>query len=274
MNDERSQNIVRPTQSLPMKRLLATVCFVLILLSLPTWADSSGGTKAYNRGDYATAVKEFRAFAERGFANPQYLLGVMYENGQGVPKDNESAYRWYVEAAYQGHAQAQNNLGALYEEGHGVKQNYPIAVLWYQIAAEQGLAKAQFNLAEMYVNGRGVAINTDKARQWYYKAAAQGHKKSIAALQQWSVKQSNATVALYPSENAESPEKETSLEPDSRTDFEHTVNRCTKQVQKTVPSHQFDAYAEGPRVRYLGAPDAHFEFEKCMSKNGHPLTDR
>jgi TPR repeat protein len=249
------------------KRVLLGI--VILLFSVPALAGFREGYYAYHHGDYAKAAKEFRPLAESGLANAQYFLGVMYENGQGVPKDYEVAYRWYVEAAYQGHVPAQNNLGALYEEGQGVKQNYPTAVLWYQLAADGGSAKAQFNLAEMYVHGRGGVINADKARFWYYQAAGQGHKKAMASLLQFS--QTNMSKRA---ENTGPPEKETSIEPDSRTDFERTVYKCTKQVQSSPPSHQFEAYAEGSRVRYLGTPDAYLKFETCMSKNGHPLTDK
>ncbi len=60
------------------------------------------GMDAYNRGDYNTALKEFRPLAEQGFASSQFNLGLMYERGQGVPQDYVRAYRWYTLAANQG----------------------------------------------------------------------------------------------------------------------------------------------------------------------------
>ena len=38
---------------------------------------------AYNRGDYATALRLLRPLADQGDASAQYNLGVMYDNGQG-----------------------------------------------------------------------------------------------------------------------------------------------------------------------------------------------
>ncbi len=60
------------------------------------------GYDAYNRGDYDTALKEFRPLAEQEFALSQFNLGLMYAKGQGVPQDYVQAYRWYTLAASQG----------------------------------------------------------------------------------------------------------------------------------------------------------------------------
>ncbi len=60
------------------------------------------GMDAYDRGDYDTALKEFRPLAEQGHTEAQWSLGVMYERGRGVPKDYVQAYRWYTLAASQG----------------------------------------------------------------------------------------------------------------------------------------------------------------------------
>ncbi len=46
---------------------------------------------AYERGDYATALREFRVLAEQGDANAQYNFGVMYSTGHGVPQDYTKA---------------------------------------------------------------------------------------------------------------------------------------------------------------------------------------
>ena len=57
---------------------------------------------AYDRGDYATAVQGFLVHAEQGDAAAQFNLGVMYNNGRGVLKDEAEAVRWYRLAADQG----------------------------------------------------------------------------------------------------------------------------------------------------------------------------
>ena len=57
-------------------------------------------------------------------------------------------------AADQGHASGQLNLGVMYDNGEGVLKDDAEAVRWYRLAADQGDAAAQFNLGLMYANGR------------------------------------------------------------------------------------------------------------------------
>src|ERR1700760_3874361 len=93
---------------------------------------------AYMTGDYAIAIELMRPFAEQGDAPAQYNLGLMYDNGRGVPRDYTAAVQWYRKAAEQGHAAAQYSLGLMYDSGQGVRQDYATASRWYQMAAEQG----------------------------------------------------------------------------------------------------------------------------------------
>jgi TPR repeat protein len=56
------------------------------------------------------AVEWFQKAADQGLVAAQFNLGIMYENGQGVEKDDERAVEWYQRAADQGHVKAQFNL--------------------------------------------------------------------------------------------------------------------------------------------------------------------
>ena len=94
------------------------------------------GLAAYERGDYETALREFRPLAEQGDASAQFNLGVIYSNGLGVPQDS---------------------------------------VKWFRLAAEQGLTDAQFRLGTMYTLGWGVPTNKVRAYKWYSLAAAGKH---------------------------------------------------------------------------------------------------
>ena len=74
----------------------------LLLLCLPfasSAQDIRAALNAYSGGDYALAISQARPLAERGNAVAQGLLGVMYEYGQGVPKDYREALSWYRKAA-------------------------------------------------------------------------------------------------------------------------------------------------------------------------------
>jgi len=86
---------------------------------------------------------------------------------------------WYRKAAEQGDAEAQNNLGVMYANGQRVPKNEAKAAEWFQKAAEQGYVDAQFNLGIVYANGQGVPKNEAKAVEWYNKAVAQGHTPAL-----------------------------------------------------------------------------------------------
>ena len=57
------------------------------------------GWQAYVKGDYASALRDFRVKAQRGDVSAEYNLGVMYETGQGVEQDDVEAFIWYSRAA-------------------------------------------------------------------------------------------------------------------------------------------------------------------------------
>ncbi len=127
---------------------------------------------AYERGDYATAFRLMKPFAEKGDAKSQHNLGVMYDYGRGVPQNYTEAMKWYRKAAEQGLPDAQHNLGVMYEKGQGVPQNFTEAAKWYRRAAEQGLPESQVNLGLMYYNGQGVPQDYVLAHMWLSLAAS------------------------------------------------------------------------------------------------------
>ena len=88
-----------------LKQLLLSSILLLTVMISPSGsfgADFQKGLDAYNRGDYATALKKWRPLAERGDASAQAALGAFYENGKGVPQDYAKAVKWYRLAAEQG----------------------------------------------------------------------------------------------------------------------------------------------------------------------------
>lgn len=129
---------------------------------------------AYERKNYPVALKIFTKLAEQGHANAQFALGVMYDNGEGVPKDASQAVTWYRKAAEQGHAGAQFALGIMYRHGEGVSKDMAQAAAWYRKAAEQGHAGAQFSLGAMYDSGEGVPKDYVQAAKWFYLGKANG----------------------------------------------------------------------------------------------------
>ena len=68
------------------------------------------------------------------FASAQVNIGLMYSEGQGVPKDKAEAAKWYRKAADQGYAPGQGELGRVYYLGWGVPQDYVQAYLWLSLS--------------------------------------------------------------------------------------------------------------------------------------------
>ena len=123
-----------------MNKFLATLLIGFFLISLPSWSgDLDKGFAAYDSGDYATALREWTALAEQGHAAAQYILGLVYKEGQVVPQDYNTVVKWWTLAAEQGNANAQSNLGVMYYSGQGVPQDFVYAHMWGNIASSNGI---------------------------------------------------------------------------------------------------------------------------------------
>ena len=90
-----------PKAKLAGLALIAALCagVILGLTTCTDEADFNAGVAAYKRGDYATALREWRTLAKQGNANAQLLLGVMYDIGLGVRQDDAQAHIWFNLAA-------------------------------------------------------------------------------------------------------------------------------------------------------------------------------
>jgi hypothetical protein len=160
-----------------MKKLLIFLIILFALASNVVWsADFQKGLDAYRDGDYATALRELRPFAEQGEDDAQFFLGVMYDEGLGVPENDKIAVKWYRLSAEQGDVDSQFNLGQMYRLGEGVPQDYKTALKWYRLSAEQGSDAAQVNMGQMYDQGLGgVSQDYKTSAKWYKLAAEQGN---------------------------------------------------------------------------------------------------
>lgn len=158
-----------------MKRLLATFLILFgALLTAPSPSaavDFRDGLQALKNGDNETAIVIFRELAKRDNRDAEFMMGVMYENGYGVGKNDATAAGWYLKAAEAGLASAQYNLGVYYQVGRGVRKSAAEAVRWFSLAARQGHAAAQNNLATYYLTGEGIDKDPVEAWKWYDLAA-------------------------------------------------------------------------------------------------------
>lgn len=154
-------------------RILLTLVLAVVSAA-PVWAGFEEGIAAYERGDYAATLNEWRPLAKQGDPTAQHHLGWLYIIGRGVPQDFEEAVRWFRKAEEQGDRDAQTNLGSLYLLGDRLPRDYTEALKWLRAAADQGQPLAQTKLGIMYQNGEGVSQDRVQAYKWFSLAAAQG----------------------------------------------------------------------------------------------------
>jgi TPR repeat protein len=94
--------------------------------------------------------------AEPEDPDAQFSQGSRFFFGCGVAQSYAQAAQYFLKAAQRGHAEAQRNLAIMFKNGQGVAQNDAEAVRWLRKAADQGHTIAQRNLAIMLEAGRGM----------------------------------------------------------------------------------------------------------------------
>lgn len=150
-----------------MRHFTTAVGLALALLVTPAAADGVlDGKAAAELGDFAGAVAIWRPYAEAGDPQAETYLGIMYDNGYGVPQDRAEAFRWFERAAGRGFANAQYHLGFMYHHGRGVQRSQAEALRLYRLAAAQGDPAAQYNLGRMYAHGLVVTRDLVEAHMW------------------------------------------------------------------------------------------------------------
>jgi TPR repeat protein len=136
------------------------------------WASFAEGEEAYLTREYYGAFLKFAQLSKEGNAPAQAMLGRIYFEGQGAPRDYRTAAVHYEKAANQGNATAQYQLATLYAVGVGVTRDPARAAQWMEKSAEQGVLWAMVALGQMYKDGTGVAKDAVQALKWIGLAAA------------------------------------------------------------------------------------------------------
>ena len=150
--------------------------------------------------DKAKGVEWLRRAVDQGECRAMFWLGIAYERGDGVAKDEWRAVTlWqkshnggcdfatdklislvdeYKGKAGKGDTAAQFFLGVAYEHGYAVQRDLTKAIEWYRKAAKQGHPGAQTFLAYALLTGPGIAKDPEQAVVWFRKAAEQGNPEA------------------------------------------------------------------------------------------------
>ncbi len=121
-----------------------------------------------------------KKLAEAGDHDAEYEVGMMYQDGRGLPdRDLVEASKWLLKAAEAGVARAQSEYGAFLMKGVGVEQNPTEGFSWVRKAADQGYVTAVRNMGIAYHNEIGVKKDEAEARRWFQLALDQGSLKTL-----------------------------------------------------------------------------------------------
>jgi TPR repeat protein len=104
--------------------------------------------------------------AEAGLSSAQYILGLMFQDGEGVDANPVEAVEWCKKGTLSRILQNINTLSAFFSP-----------------AAEAGHVEAQFNLGASYHGGFGVEANQVKAVEWYQKGILSRILLNVSMLQ-------------------------------------------------------------------------------------------
>jgi DNA-binding helix-hairpin-helix protein with protein kinase domain len=132
-------------------------------LSLSTSAQNSTGSlddelKLYQNRDYIQAMRVARVHAAKGDTVAMCLIALMYQYGEGVPKNDKEVIKWLRLASDQGDSGAQYELGNMYLKGEGVSKNDQEAFRFFTLAAAGGHIEAEIELRKL--NSRNIGKNS------------------------------------------------------------------------------------------------------------------
>jgi uncharacterized protein len=145
---------------------LAFLC--LLFFSMPANANEAGTFNA------------MVALANKGDAEAQYHVGMMYNNGIGTQKDPRQAFEWFQKSAASSDPLGAYKLGCYYDgQGEGIVAADSNEALKYKlISAKAGYALAQHDVAILY----GRQGNFEEAVKWWKMAGDQGFPDALYSL--------------------------------------------------------------------------------------------
>jgi TPR repeat protein len=181
------------TSLLPLRAIVLSLLFHPMLAAF-SFADILKGFEARQRGDFETAIKEFKSSADAGDEKAILFLGNAYEDllretfkRQGDTKTvAQSAIAVLKPFASRGDREAQYWLAQIY----GFESNDEEKFFWLGQAAKQEHGPAQWALGNMYKAGKDwyavksfrVGPDYYEARKWYEKAANNGEDVAMEDL--------------------------------------------------------------------------------------------
>mgnify|MGYP000689753072 CR=1 FL=1 len=99
--------------------IFSLIAIFLIFIFVKPDTNFDIGLHAYNKGNYTKAYNYLKESAEKGNAEAQYSVAVMYYTGKGVVQDYNQSIYWFKRAISNEHIAAIYQIGVIYFEGRG-----------------------------------------------------------------------------------------------------------------------------------------------------------
>ncbi len=143
-------------------------------------ADGKAGYDAWQRGDWETALKNWRPLAIAGDDEAQYNMGQAYRMGRGVPADPRIAEDWFRKSAASGNSRGKAAFGiTMFQNGKQAE-----ALPYLEEAAGHGDPNAQYIYGTVLFNGELVPRDYPRAYAMMTRASAAQVRAASAALAQ------------------------------------------------------------------------------------------
>jgi TPR repeat protein len=149
-------------KSLLFKNRLGIGLIIMLAFMLGGWdAQSMEGEKEESRESPISKKKAYEQWlveATKKLSLAEFKVGMRLIGS----KEYGEASSWIKNAAWNGNVSAQYNLGLMYQKGCGVSKNDIEAKKWFKIAKKNGHPKAKKSLSEVRYNiGRDVSKKKD-----------------------------------------------------------------------------------------------------------------
>ncbi|WP_232629926.1 caspase family protein [Methylobacterium sp. Leaf118] len=140
--------------------------------------------RAYDRADrFKDAFGAYDRAAKAGSVSAMNNLATLYENGQGVKRQQPEAFRLYRQAGEAGNVVALANAARMLEYGNGIPRDEAAAVALYKRAVEGGDVASISKLVPHYATGAyGFPKDLTRGFDLFRRAADKGDPVAMATM--------------------------------------------------------------------------------------------
>lgn len=166
-----------------MPRLFYALLTLSLLWPVTSSAQDQHCRSLYKSKQFSAALIHCTPLAEQGDGEASFILSSLYAQGsEDHPASLEKALNWLIRSAEQGHGPGCYNLGVLYERGEVVARDDKTAFKWFLKGSEQGYAPSQLKTGVAYLKGVGIDQSLSQAQHWLGRAAAAGDQSAQVTL--------------------------------------------------------------------------------------------